>query len=175
MLNCVAVMLRRRLLLALFAALALSAFACGNDDNGDKPSPSASARTATPRVSETPTPNDAKTPGASETPISQETPTASAQTPPPTASQGTPAPLIENVPAFFAQFQTTPQDERMCAYNPSTRAIDCSGRGLYAPAPPPVGQGIDCFLMTVDQAPVAIRCEIVAPQGTTYYDIRPPT
>jgi hypothetical protein len=76
------------------------------------------------------------------------------------------------VPAFFAQFQNPPQDERQCAYNPGTRVIDCSIRGLYAPDPPPTGQGIECFFTMADGKPAAARCEVASPQSTVYYDVR---
>jgi hypothetical protein len=98
--------------------------------------------------------------------------TGNVATSPPTATTGKRAPRIADVSAFFAQFSNPPQDERPCIYNPGTRVIDCAARGTFAPDPPPVGQGIECFFMTSGGNPAAIRCEIVDPQGTAYYDPR---
>ena len=164
-----------RLGLTIFVAVALAflAAACGDDDQGDSTSPTATRTAATSR-SDTPSPSagvDDKTPGPAETPGGEATP-GPAETAPPTATTGKRAPKIGDVAAFFAQFQNPPQDERQCAYNPGTRVIDCTARGIYAPDPPPGGQGIECFFMMADGSPAAARCEIASPQSTAYYDVR---
>jgi hypothetical protein len=168
--------MRAALRLAFLCVILLSglALACGDDDDDDDsdgtttPTPAASRLTSTPR----PTDGDEKTPGPSEDPDGGEETPRDTSTPPPTATTGTPAPRIEDVSTFFAQFPTPPQDERQCAYNPSTRVIDCSDRGLYAPDPPPVGQDIQCFFMASGGNPAVVRCEIAEPQGAAYYDVR---
>jgi len=157
--------------LCLLVALGLAFFfsACGGDDNGDAtptPTPTASRATGTPAST-----GDVKTPGPDESPDGAQTP-AITETPPPTGVGSTPAPRVQDVSAFFAQFPSPPQDERQCVYNPSMRLIDCSDRGVWAPDPPPVGQDIQCFLMVVDGSPAVIRCEIADPQGSAYYDVR---
>jgi hypothetical protein len=148
---------------------------CGGDDNGDSTGTPTRTATPTPRRTGTgdaasPT-GDEKSPGPDESPDDGGTPVVSG-TPPPTGVGGMPAPRVEDVSAFFAQFPSPPQDERSCVYNPSTRLIDCAGRGVYAPDPPPVGQGIECYLMTSDGNPVVVRCEVADPQATAYYDVR---
>jgi len=152
----------------------VAATACGGDDEGVATSPTPTRTAIASRVSATPSPSpgiDEKTPGPADTPDGE--PTAGlADTPPPVAVTGKPAPRIEDVPAFFAQFQNPPQDERQCVYNPGTRVIDCSARGVYAPDPPPTGQGIECFFMMADGNPAAARCEAASPQSTAYYDVR---
>jgi hypothetical protein len=159
--------------LCLLVALGLGALfsACGGDDDGDAtptptPTPTASPATDTPTST-----GDVKTPGPDESPDSGQTP-AITETPPPTGVGGTPAPRVQDVSTFFAQFPSPPQDEKQCVYNPSTRLIDCSDRGVWAPDPPPVGQDIQCFLMVADGSPVVIRCEVADPPGSAYYDVR---
>jgi hypothetical protein len=162
----------------MLAALGLAGlvFGCGGDDDGgstDTPTGTTSPRTRTPArtsSSASPTDDDLKSPPPDETANSGSpgiTPTI-----PPTASTGKRAPRVQDVSAFFAQFPSAPQDERQCVYNPSTRLIDCSDRAQYAPDPPAVGQGIECFLMASGGSPVVVRCEIADPQGTAYYDVR---
>jgi len=157
----------------LFTGVAVAA-ACGDDDQGDgasaTPTRTAPRSPLSPSVSPSPG-TEEKTPGPAETPGGGTTPGA-ADTPPPVATTGKRAPRVEDVTAFFAQFQNPPQDERQCVYNPGTRLIDCSVRGLYAPDPPPTGQGTECFFMMADGNPAAARCEIASPQGTAYYDVR---
>ena len=157
------------LLVALGLALLFSA--CGGDDDGDAtPTPTRTATTSGATGTPAST-GDVKTPGPDETPDAGQTPEITAS-PPPIGVGGTPAPRVQDVSAFFAQFPSPPQDERQCVYKPSTRLIDCSERGVWAPDPPPVGQDIQCFLMAADGSPVVIRCEIADPQGTAYYDVR---
>ena len=160
-----------RLLLLVAFGLASIVFACGGDDDGDSTStPTSSQTPSRTSGSASPTDDDEKSPPPDETANSGSpvvTPTA-----PPTASTGKPAPRVQDVSAFFAQFPSAPQDERQCVYNPSTRLIDCSDRGVYAPDPPAVGQGIECYLMVTEGNPVVVRCEIADPQGTAYYDVR---
>jgi len=166
---------RLRLIIVLVLAVAAVAAACGGDDQGDGGSATPTRSAAASRVSATPSPSagvDQKTPGPAETPGGSELTPGPTETPPPVATTGKRAPKIEDVAAFFAQFTNPPQDERQCVYNPGTRVIDCSARGLYAPDPPPTGQGIECFFMTGDGNPAAARCEIASPQGTAYFDVR---
>jgi len=156
-------------------AVSLYAGACGDDDKSAETTATPTRTAAASRVSATPSASpgiDEKTPGPAETPGGGDLTPGPAETPPPVATTGKRAPRVEDVPAFFAQFQSPPQDERQCIYNPGTRVIDCSVRGVYAPDPPPTGQGIECFFMIADGVPAAARCEIAAPQGTTYYDVR---
>lgn len=162
-----------RLCLLVALGLALLFSACGGDDDGDATptptptrTPTASAATSTPAST-----GDVKTPGPDETPDAGQTPGITAS-PPPIGVGGKRAPRVQDVAAFFAQFPSAPQDERQCVYNPSTRLVDCSDRGVYSPDPPPVGQDIQCFLMAADGNPVVIRCEIADPQGSAYYDVR---
>lgn len=161
----------RTVLACLLLLLAAVALACGDDDDGgDDSSPtrtSAASRTASP----SPGGSDEKTPGPDESPDGGETPVNTAS-PPPTGTGGTPAPRIQDVTAFFAQFPSPPEDERLCAYNLGTRLIDCSDRGVFAPDPPPVGQGTECYLMVSGGNPAALRCQVAEPQGTFYYDAR---
>jgi len=160
----------RLVLLAVFG-LASVVFACGGDDDGESTATPTSSRTpAQTSGSASPTDDDVKSPPPDET-ANSGSPVVT-PTPPPTANTGKPAPRVEDVSAFFAQFPSAPQDERQCVYNPSTRLIDCSDRGLYAPNPPAVGQGIECFLMAAGGSPVVVRCEIADPQITEYYDVR---
>jgi len=166
--------LRLGVTIILGLAVAVLATACGDDDQGDGASATPTRTTAASRLSVTPSPStgvDEKTPGPAETPGGGTTP-GPADTPPPVATTGKRAPKVEDVTAFFAQFQSPPQDERQCVYNPGTRVIDCSARGLFAPDPPPTGQGIECFFLMADGKPAAARCEIASPQGTAYYDVR---
>ena len=162
--------------MSVVLALALAVSACGGDDQGEGTSPTPTRTAVASRVPATPTPTsagvDEKTPGPAETPDGGQVTPGPADTPPPTATTGKRAPRVEDVPAFFAQFQNPPQDERQCVYNSGTRVIDCSVRGVYAPDPPPVGQGIECFFMMADGNPAAARCEIATPQSTAYYDVR---
>jgi len=161
--------------LTLFLVLAISLVvtACGDDDQSPETSPSPTRTVAAP-LSAAPSPSagvDEKPPGPAETPGGEATP-GPAETPPPVASTGKRAPKIDDVAAFFAQFPNPPQDERQCVYNPGSRVIDCAVRGLYAPDPPPTGQGVECFFMTADGNPAAARCEIASPQSSAYYDVR---
>src|SRR6266540_4011919 len=144
-----------RSLLACVLLLAGLFLACGDDDDGDGNGDATPTRTTAGSRTVTPSPID-----------------SDLKTPPPTGVGGTPAPRIEDISSFFAQLPSPPQDERQCSYNPSTRLIDCSDRGIYAPDPPPAGQDIQCFLMTVSGNPVVVRCEIAEPQGAAYYDVR---
>jgi hypothetical protein len=160
--------------LLLFAALGPTflLIACGGDDDGD--ATGTPTRTSTTQA-ETRTPEstgDEKTPGPDETPDGGTATPVDTSTPPPTGIGGKAAPRVENVSDFFAQFRAPPEDERQCVYNPSTRLIDCSDRGVYAPDPPAVGQGIECYLMVTEANAVVVRCEIADPQGTAYYDVR---
>jgi hypothetical protein len=154
-------------------ASALVVVACGDDDKGPETSPSPTLTVAASR-SVTPSPSvgvDEKSPAPAETPGGEATP-GPADTPPPIATTGKRAPKIDDVAAFFAQFPIPPQDERQCVYNPGNRVLDCAVRGLYAPDPPPTGQGVECFFMTADGNPAAARCEIASLQSTAYYDVR---
>lgn len=158
-----------RSLLACVALLAGLLAACGDGDDDDDATPTrtASIVTATPGDG-----GDEKTPGPSESPDGGGETPVDTSTPPPTATTGTAAPRVQDVSAFFAQFPSPPQDERQCAYNPSTRVIDCATRGLFAPDPPPAGQDIQCYLMVSGGNPAVIRCEIAEPQAAAYYDAR---
>lgn len=164
---------RLGLTILFVVAGAVVAAACGDDDQGAGSSLTPT-QTASP-VSATPSPSmgvDEKPSAPPETPAGEEPTPGPAETPPPIATTGKRAPRVEDVPAFFAQFQNPPQDEMQCVYNPGTRVIDCSGSGLYAPDPPPTGQGIECFFMIADGKPAAARCEVASPQSTVYYDVR---
>ena len=163
-----------RSLLACVLLLSGLFLACGDEDNGDGNGDATPTRTTAGSRTVTPSPidSDLKTPGPDETPDGGGGTPVDTGTPPPTGVGGTPAPRIEDISSFFAQLPSPPQDERQCSYNPSTRLIDCSDRGIYAPDPPPAGQDIQCFLMTVSGNPVVVRCEIAEPQGAAYYDVR---
>ncbi len=168
-------MLLSRSLLACLLLLAGLVLACGgDDDDGDGDGNATPTRTTTASRTVTPsaTSPDEKTPGPDETPDGGSQTPVDTATPPPTGVGGTPAPRIEDVSSFFPQLPSPPQDERLCPYNLGTRLIDCSDRGVYAPDPPPVGQGIECYLMVSGGNPAVLRCEIVEPQNTAYYDAR---
>jgi hypothetical protein len=159
-----------RLCLFAIVLLVILVLACGGDDDDEsEPTPTRTATAS--RITATPSPggSDEKTPPPGESPGETPVDTGAPLTP---ATSGTPAPQVEDVAAFFAQFSSPPEDERRCVYTPSSRVIDCSDRGQYAPDPPPGGQGNECFLMAVSGSPVALRCEAADPQLTTYYDIR---
>jgi len=161
------------LLLTVFLFAGLLA-GCGGDEDADGGEATPSQTPTASRLTNTPesTGDDEKTPVPEESPDGGEEAPRDTFTPPPTATTGTRATRIDDVSAFFAQSSTPPQDERQCAYNPSTRVIDCSDRGLYAPDPPPLGQGIECYLMASGGNAVVVRCEIAEPQGAAYYDVR---
>jgi hypothetical protein len=161
-----------RISLLVAFALASLVLTCGGDDDGDATGAPTRTTTAA-RPTRTPeTTGDVTTPGPDETPDGGTETPVDTSTPPPTGIGGKAAPRVENVSDFFAQLPSPPQDERPCIYNPSTRLIDCSDRGVYAPDPPAVGQGIECYLMVTEGNPAVVRCEIADPQGTEYYDVR---
>ena len=161
-----------RPLLVIIVSLVWCLVGCGDDENSDSASPTATATGAATSAVPSPsvTQGDEKSTWPGDSPPPE--PTSGNATPPPTATTGKRAPGVGDVSAFFAQFSGPPQDERQCIYNPGTRVIDCAVRGMFAPDPPPVGQGIECFFMAANGEPASIRCEIADPQGTAYFDPR---
>jgi hypothetical protein len=151
-------------LIAIFAIVAL-----GGDDDGDS-EPAVSIRpTDEPEESpgETIEPtDDGKTPGAEETPDETEEPgpTQIAATPNP---NGIRAVVIEDPAAWFAENHpgVSPGQED-CTYSIVDVLITCADKE-YAPDPPPVAAGVECFGLLVNNERVALRCNV--PDVTTYY------
>jgi hypothetical protein len=171
----------RKLIIALLAALAVAAFAvaCGDDDddNGDG-SPTETSTTATAKPSRTgdavvtPAGGDVKTP-SNETPGEDETPEPTGTGPRPTpAAEGIPATLIEDPNGFFSSnYPGKSPTQSECAFSPLTYVVSC-GSDKYAPDPPLRGQDVTCALLSVDDAPVAIRCNSQEPLQAIYYEIQ---
>ena len=165
-------------MLALLAALAivLLGVACGDDDDGGtSPTETDSTATDSPTQTEpaetTPANGDEKTP-VNETPDeSTPKPTEPGAQPTP-ASVGTPATFIEDPTAFFSTNYPGKQiSESECGFSPVTYVVTC-GSDKYAPNPPLTGQDVACVLLSVDGAPVAIRCTSQEPLLSIYYDIQ---
>ena len=165
------------ILLGLIAivAIALAAFvavvAGGGDDDGDGDSePTVSIRPTneaeeTPRETVEPT-DEGKTPGPGETPGETEEPgpTQVNATPNP---NGIPAPLIEDPAAWFAEnYPGVSPGQEDCDYSVADVLVTCADK-QYAPDPPPVAPGVECFGLLVNNERVALRCTV--PDVTTYY------
>jgi len=171
----------RKLIIALLATIAVAALAaaCGDDDDGGTTTPtvssgaSASAKpSSTGNSNETPGNGDVKTP-SNETPGEDETPEPTENGPQPTpAAEGTPATLIEDPNGFFSSnYPGKSPTQSECAFSPVTYVVAC-GSDKYAPAPPLRGQDVTCALLSVDDAPVAIRCNSQEPLQAIYYEIQ---
>lgn len=171
--------------LAAITALALSAAvlliaACGDDDGpGGSPTETISgSRSATASATDSPGPtddgSDNKTPPPSdltETPTAAATAPGEIPTPPPTASQGTPAIRPTNEAEFLAQFAGADITFVQCSYDQSAALANCGDSGLYAPDPPIVGQDVSCDLWVIDSAPRAMQCRSVEPNQTVNYEV----
>jgi hypothetical protein len=171
---------RRNLFLAIAAAvvavialIAVVAVVAGGDDDDDdavtEPDVSVEATDEaeeTPEETAEPTGEDDKTPGPDETPGETEDagPTPIEATPNPTGIRAT---IIENPTAWFEEnYPGVSPGQEDCSYNVATVLVTCSGVD-YAPDPPLVGAGAECFGLLVNNERVALRCTI--PDVTTYY------
>jgi len=168
-----------KLIVVLLAALAVVAFgaACGDDDDADT-TPTESGSTASAQPSRTgdadvtPTEADGKTP-SNETPGADETPAPTGTGPQPTpAAEGTPATLIEDPNAFFStNYPGKSPIESECAFSPVSFIVTC-GTDKYAVDPPLQGEDVTCALLSIDDKPVAIRCNSQEPLQAIYYEIQ---
>jgi hypothetical protein len=170
---------RNVLILAAIAATAVIALvvlvaivASGGDDDDDSVTePDVSVRPTneaeeSPGQTIEPTGNEDKTPGADGTPTETEDagPTPIEATPNPS---GIPATVIEDPEAWFAEnYPGVSPGQEDCTYSVVTVLVTCSGVD-YAPDPPLVGAGAECFALLVNSERVALRCTI--PDVTTYY------
>jgi hypothetical protein len=159
--------------IALIALAGLIAVVAGGGDDDDEGSsePTVSVRPTnepeeSPDETVEPTNGDDKTPGTEETP--SETEDAG-----PTPIQATPNPagiravIIEDPQAWFAEnYPGVSPGQEDCIYNVATVLVTCGGVD-YAPDPPLVGEGAECFGLLVNNERVALRCTI--PDVTTYY------
>ena len=157
----------------LVALVAVVASGGGDDDDDGDSQPTVSVRPTneaeeTPRETVEPT-DDGKTQGAEETPGETEEPG-------PTQINATPNPngiraiVIEDPTAWFAaNYPGVSPGQQDCSYNLVTVLVTCEGVD-YAPDPPLVGEGAECFAWLVNNERVALRCEI--PGVTSYYDIQ---
>lgn len=169
----------RKLVIALLAALAVAvlAVACGDDDDGDSsPNGSGSSSTAGPSTTGdadvTPTDADGKTPGTDE-PGEDETvaPTGTGPRPTP-AAIGTPATLIDEPNSFFStKYPGKSPTQSDCGFSPVSFVVTC-GSDKYAVDPPLEGQDVTCALLTIDDKPVAVRCNSQEPLQSAYYEIQ---
>jgi len=157
--------------IAVFALIALVAIVAigGGDDDGDS-EPAVSVRpTNEPEETsgETVEPTDeGKTPGTGETPdeTAEPGPTQIAATPNP---NGIRAVVIEDPQAWFAEnYPGVSPGQEDCAYSIVDVLITCADKE-YAPDPPPVAAGVECFGLLVNNERVALRCTV--PDVTTYY------
>jgi hypothetical protein len=170
----------RKLMIILLTALAvaLTGVACGDDDDDGDASPTATGSTTTARPSRTEDPNvtptngDVKTPGPGESP-DEATPAPTATGPAPTpAAEGTPATLIEEPNQFFStNYPGESPSQSDCIFSPITFVVTCGG-DKYAPDPPLTGEDVTCALLSIDDEPVAIRCNSQVPLQSIYYDIQ---
>jgi hypothetical protein len=167
------------ILLAAIAAAILIAIlviaACGGDDNGDDDDNGDSE----PTVSVSPTNEPEESPdetaeptGDDKTPGPEETPTITEE-PGPTPIPATPNPsgvratVIEDPQAWFSEnYPGVSPGQEACDYSQVTVLVTCGGVD-YAPDPPLVAAGVECFGMLVNNERVALRCNI--PDVTTYY------
>ena len=167
----------RKLMLALLAALAIALLgvACGDDDDGGA-SPTETDSTATDRATQTepaettPANGDQKTP-ANETPDESTAAPTEPGTQPTPASVGTPATFIEDPDFFSTNYPGKQISESECGFSPVTYVVTC-GSDKYAPNPPLTGQDVTCVVLSVDGAPVAIRCTSQEPLQSIYYEIQ---
>ena len=155
--------------LALVALVAIVASSGGNDDDSVS-EPTVDVRpTNEPEESppETIEPTDeGKTPGPEETPAETEPPgpTPVNATPNPT---GIPAILIADPAAWFAaNYPDVSPGQEDCSYNVAEVLVTCADKE-YAPDPPPIAPGVECFGLLVNNERVALRCSV--PDVTTYY------
>ena len=168
-----------KLIITLVAAIAVVALgvACGDDDDGDN-TPTGSATTASAKPSQTadadvtPTEADGKTP-SNETPGEDETPEPTSTGPRPTpAAEGTPATLIEDTNSFFStNYPGKSPTQSECGFSPVSFVVTC-GSDKYAVDPPLQGQDVTCALLSIDDEPVAIRCNSQEPLQAIYYEIQ---
>lgn len=165
----------RKLVIALLAALAVAvlAVACGDDDDGGDSTPTATAKPSrTGDADVTPTDADGKTP-SDETPGEDETlaPTGTGPRPTP-AAEGTPATLIEEPNSFFStNYPGKSPTQSDCGFSPVSFIVTC-GSDKYAVDPPLEGQDVTCALLTIDDKPVAVRCNSQEPLQSAYYEIQ---
>lgn len=167
------------LCLALFV-LGVAVVACGDDDEGGTPTPTATTgTTASPGggvtpggVTATPDTGLKSEPPAGETSDETLAPTAPGVVPtaPPTASEGIRAVAPEDDAAFAAQFQGQPIDFEACTYDPGAALVTCSSVD-YAIDPPIVGQDISCNIWVVGGVRELVQCTSQEPLQTTYYEI----
>lgn len=165
----------RKLVIALLAALAVAvlAVACGDDDDGGDSTPTATAKPSrTGDADVTPTDADGKTP-SDETPGEDETPAPTGTGPRPTpAAEGTPATLIEEPNSFFStNYPGKSPTQSECGFSPVSFIVTC-GSDKYAVDPPLEGQDVTCALLTIDDKPVAVRCNSQEPLQSAYYEIQ---
>ena len=172
-----------RLAPVYFAAIvfSLAVIACGGDDDDGTSTPTAAptitAGASSPAAGTTAPADDIKTevPPTSPAAITV-APTAPGDvpTPPPTASEGTPAVAPDDEGLFIGQFFGQPIDTEPCTYDPTTALVTCPGRGLYAIDPPIVGQDISCNIWIVSGVEELIQCTNIGPDdvaSTTNYEI----
>ncbi len=166
----------RKLAIALLAAFAVFALgvACGDDDDGDDSTPAATtnpSRTGDANVS--PTDADGKTPSR-ETPGEDETPGPTGTGPRPTpAAEGTPAKFIGDPSGFLSEnYPGKSTVDVECAFSPVTVLVTCPQFGKFAVDPPITGQDISCFVMTIEDEPVLVRCTSQEPLQTSFYQVQ---
>lgn len=160
-------------LVVVAIAFSLAVVACGDDD-GALPTGTITAVPSSPAAGTTTPVDDDKTAGPSESPgdaTAEPTAPGDVPTAPPTASEGAPAVAPADEGAFVGQFLGQPIDDETCAYDPTTALVTCSERGLFAIAPPIVGQDISCSIWIVSGAAELIQCTSQSPEKTTYYEI----
>jgi len=170
----------RKLIVALLAALVVVALgvACGDDDDGDSsPIGSGSSTTAKPsstgEADVTPTDADGKTP-SNDAPGEDETlaPTGTGPRPTP-AAVGTPATFLADPSGYLSEnYPGKSTVDVACAFSPVTVLVTCPEFGKFAVDPPMTGQDISCYVLTIEDEPVLVRCSSQEPLQSAYYEIQ---
>jgi hypothetical protein len=171
----------RKLIVALLAALAFAvlAVACGGDDDGGDSTPTGSGTTASAKPSGTaeadvtPTDADGKTP-SNDAPGGDETPAPTGTGPRPTpAAEGTPATFLADPSGFLSEnYPGKSTIDVACAFSPVTVLVTCPEFGKFAVDPPMTGQDISCYVLTIEDEPVLVRCSSQEPLQSAYYEIQ---